>query len=129
MKPVEAYNDFLSNKRQNMSVPGFSFDVNTFEDLIDSWTPMENIPKILGCRTDDLDVFCLKVYRMNFKETYVMLSAISDSLCRKAFSNLAKAGNPTAINIVSKHFMKLEEDKQQDLNIRIVNDLNQDKEV
>lgn len=129
MQPIESYQQFLKAGRQNLSVDDLPFTVDEFENLIDSWVPMENISTILGVSGADLDRFCNKVYNLNFVETYNKLSGISDAMMRKAFSNLAKNGNATAIATVAKHFMKLEEDKQQNVCVTFVNDLKNDDEV
>lgn len=47
---------------------------------------------------------------------------------KKVIKNLGASGNATALALTSKHFMKLEEDEKKDaINIRILNDLNNDK--
>ena len=123
------YTELLQNKRENKTVPGFDFDVNTFENLIDSFTPLESIPVILGTPRASLDNFCSIVYGMNYKETYNTLSSISDMWLRRALKNLAVSGNGKAIDIVAKHFMNLDDQKAKDgINITIVNDLDKKKE-
>lgn len=127
---VPLYANMLSARRQNTRVPGFDFDVDTFENLIDCYTPYENIPLLLSGTSGkmytetDIDNFCKLVYKMDFKTTYKLLIGITDMQMRKVFKNLAASGNATAIAINAKHFMKLEEDAKNDaINIRIVNDL------
>lgn len=127
---VPLYSNMLSANRKNIHVDGFDFDVDTFENLIDNYTPMENIITILSgiCRKKitqaNLDDFCYLVYGMDFKETYKFLSGITDMYMRKVFKNLAASGNTTAMSINAKYFMKLEDDSKNDtINIRIVNDL------
>lgn len=92
-------------------VKGFEFDTNTFEDLLDNFTPMEDVHTILGITEADLDVFCKRAYGMNYKETYNALMSRAMFYNRKAFNILAKKGNQTAMNIVAKNFMKLEEEQ------------------
>ena len=48
---------------------------------------------------------------MNFKDTYHYLFQKADMYCRKAFTNLAKQGNKSAMAIVAEHFMKLGQDQ------------------
>lgn len=127
---VPLYSNMLSARRQNKQVEGFDFDVDTFENLIDCYTPYENIPLLLSGTSSkiynetDIDKFCKLVYNMDFKTTYKLLIGITDMQMRKVFKNLAACGNATAIAINAKHFMKLEDDKKNDaINIRIVNDL------
>ena len=126
-QPVYSYRDLLSRRRQNCVVEGFDFDVDTFENLIDCFTPKENISVILGVSNHDLDNFCNIVYGMEFTEAYRTLISISDMFMRKAIQNLSVSGNPTALNLASKHMLKWEKDSQtQNVSIKIVNDL--DKE-
>lgn len=130
MKPVESYKDFMNpTKRENKKPDGFNFDMDTFENLIDFFTPMENIPVILRCSWTELDDFCKICYRMNFKDTYNYLSGISDALMRGTFKKLAGMGNTSAIKIVSEHFMNLKENKSSNVNITFVNDLKDDEEA
>lgn len=126
---VPIYNDLLDPNRKNTKIYGFDFDVDTFENLIDCFTPKENIPVILGVQRSKLDVFCNRAYGMNYDEVYVRLSGITDSWSRKVIKNLSASGNSTALNIMSKHFMGLSDDnKNQGVNITIVNDLKEDGE-
>lgn len=129
MKPVESYKDFINpSKRKNKKPEGFDFDMDTFENLIDFFTPIENIPVILRCNIQTLDNFCQICYGMPFKDTYQHLSGISDALMRSTFKKLAGMGNTSAIKIVSEHFMNLKDNKTSDVNITIVNDLKEDDE-
>lgn len=115
-------------KRENKHPDGFSFDMDTFENLIDFFTPKENIPTLLRCSIKTLDEFCKICYGMNFSDTYNYLSGIADMLMRGTFKKLAAMGNTTAVKIVSEHFMNLKENKTADVNITIVNDLQDDEE-
>lgn len=128
MNDVPGFQDFLALNRQNVKLEGFNFDVNTFENLIAWWTPINEIPVILGVRSDQLDYFCNKIYHMNYKETYYKLHNIEMALTRRAIDGLSKQGNSTALNILSKHFMELEDNNQQDVHITIVNDLKSDED-
>ena len=128
MQPIQDYEKFLKADRQNFKPEGFTFDVNQFENLIDMWTPFDKIPIILKVNCDVLDKFCITVYNMNYKETYARLSGISEAIMRKAFSNLAKGGNATALSIMAKNIMKLDNDQTQNINLTIVNDLKEDDE-
>lgn len=122
------FKEALKGNRKNFQPEGFDFDVNTFEDLIETWTPIDVIPQILHCDWGCLEAFCRKVYNMNYKETYNILAGMSDALMRRAMKGLAQSGNQTALNIVAKHFMKLDEDKTQNVNITILNDLKTEEE-
>lgn len=122
--PIYSYADLLKKNRTNYKVPGFNFDVNDFENLIDAFVPEKNIRLILNCDYSTLDEFCNIVYGMQFKDTYRILSGIADMFMRQAISGLAKTGNNTALNIAAKHFMGLtEEANKESINITIVNDL------
>lgn len=129
MKPVENYKTFLKNNRTNLKPKGFDFDMDTFENLIDFFTPMDNIPLILRCSVSKLNNFCQECYNMNFEETYKYLSGITDMFMRGTFKTLASMGNSTAINTVAEHFMHLSNEQAKNgINITIVNDLKDDDE-
>lgn len=93
------------------TVDGFWFDSYLFEDLIDNFTPEEDIPIVLRVNKTELDFWCNKVYNVPFHEAYVFLSKMALFYCRKAFTNLSKSGNNTAIKTVGEHFMKLGQDQ------------------
>lgn len=99
--------------RENKVVDGFDFDSYLFEDLIDNFTPFEDIPIILRVSYTDLDFWCRRVYNMCFRDAFDFLSRKALYYCRKAYTNLSKAGNNTAIKTVGEHFMKLGQDQQR----------------
>lgn len=120
-------------KRKNIHPKGFDFDMELFEDLIDNFTPYDDIHVILNCTNADLDRFCNVCYNgMNFNEVFDYLVKRANYYNRKAFNKLSKAGNASCVGIVSKHFMKLEEeDKNKALRIQICGNIplnNNDKE-
>ena len=45
-------------------VQGFDFTRSDFEDLIDNFTPIDDIPVLLSVSKDDLDRFCFEVYNL-----------------------------------------------------------------
>lgn len=115
------------NARRNFKLRGFDFDVDTFENLVDAFVEKETIPVILGCCHADLDRFCRAVYGVDYNTAYPRLLGIADMWMRKAVTNLATSGNATALGIASKHFMKLEDDKEKaNINIVVVNDLTEE---
>ena len=117
------------NARRNFKLKGFDFDVDTFENLIDAFVEKETVPVILGCCHADLDRFCRAVYGVDYNTAYPRLLGIADMWMRKAVTNLATSGNATALGIASKHFMKLDEDKEKNaINITINNDYGVDEE-
>lgn len=127
--PVYSYRDMLRGFRENYKVKGFWFDVNTFENLIDCFTPKQTIPIILRCKHADLDRFCQVVYGMKFSEAYTFLSGLTDMFMRKAIKGHSNNGNPTAMKIAAEHFMDLKEQQEKDgINITIYNDLTSDEE-
>lgn len=127
--PVYSYRELLRSARENYKVKGFWFDVNTFENLIDCYTPKDTIPIILRCKHADLDRFCQVVYGMKFNETYTVLIGITDMFMRKAIKGHSNNGNPTAMKIAAEHFMDLREQEQKDgINITIFNDLTSSNE-
>ena len=102
--------------REVVKVPGYPDDfMETFEDYIDCFTPLENIVKIckieFGMEYRDLDNFCNVVYNMNLKESYVYLLSKADNYMRKAITELSKMGNTKALDISATHFMKLGQDE------------------
>jgi hypothetical protein len=117
------------NARRNFKLKGFDFDVDTFENLVDAFVEKETIPVILGCCHADLDRFCRAVYGVDYNTAYPRLLGIADMWMRKAVTNLATSGNATALGIASKHFMKLDDEKEKNaINITINNDYGVDEE-
>ena len=104
--------------RKPTVIDGFPPEFQEYlEDLIDSFVPLDSIPKIIKVEFDidygGIDYFCKKVYNMDFKDTYHYLFQKADMYCRKAFTNLAKQGNKSAMAIVAEHFMKLGQDENR----------------
>lgn len=129
MKQVTNYAEFIKANRENIQPEGFDFDVDMFENLIDWWTPKEEMPVLLRTTRYQLDRFCQIVYKMDFDTTYTFLSGLTTAIMRKTFSNLAASGNTTALNLTAEHFMKLKSSQNDKaVNIRIVNDLKDDDE-
>lgn len=92
--------------------------LNSFEDLIDNFTPVDDILSILNVSEKKLDSFCKKYYNMPYRDTYRDLSARAMYYNRKAFNQLAKEGNGKAIDVVAKYIMKMDEgDRNQALRI------------
>lgn len=127
MDEIKNYADVLKVKRFPLppNIKGVTWDVNTFENLIDVWTPREDILLILDTNRDTLDRFCKAVYKHNFNDTYNILTGITDVFMRRALKNQATMGNASATSIVTKHFMGLkdDEDKNANVNITFVSDL------
>ena len=107
----------------NETVPGFNFDKNDFEDLIDNFTPKDDIPILLGVTHPQLDIFCMSVYHMKFNDTYKMLLKRSELYYRKAMFNLSKSGNPTAIKIASEFYVGLGNVEGSKPHITIINNM------
>lgn len=121
---VNTYKDLIKSGRPNKIVKGFNFDVDTFENLCDAWTPKKMFPVILNCSISELNKFCNIVYNMDFDHAYDTLIGITDLWSRRAFKNLAFNGNPTALKVVAENFMKLSPTSDNsDTHITIVNDL------
>lgn len=91
----------------NQTAPGFNFTRNDFEDLIDNFTPFDDIPLLLGVKHVELDSFCSYIYNMNFKDTYDNLLRRSNLYFRKSMMNLSKSGNPTAIKVAAEYYVGL----------------------
>jgi hypothetical protein len=110
--------------RENKTVEGFNFDMDMFENMIDNFTPMEDIPLLLNVNSFELDKFCQICYNCLYKDAYDILSRRALYYDRMAFNNLAKSGNNSAINVVAKYFMKLDDDnKTKELKIQVVNSI------
>lgn len=88
-------------------IPGFDFTQNDFEDLIDNFTPIDDINVLLGVSPTDLDKFCKLCYNMNFKDTYDTLLRRANAYFRKAMFSLSKSGNPTAIKVAAEFYVGL----------------------
>ena len=107
----------------NETVPGFNFDKNDFEDLIDNFTPKDDIPTLLGVSHPQLDIFCTSVYNMKFNDTYKMLITRAQLYYRKAMFSLSKSGNPTAIKIASEFYVGLGSTEGTKPHITIINNM------
>lgn len=125
-KKPQNYSELLRSKRDQSKALDFpEIDLDMFESAIDDFTPFDNIPLLFDVSIAYLDSFCEAVYHKSFADTYRVLSGFSDTIMRKAIKGLAKSGNPTALSLAAKHFMKLDDTAQKDnINIVFVNDLN-----
>ena len=107
------------------TAPGFSFNRNDFEDLIDNFTPFDDIPILLGVSHAQLDVFCDYIYNMKFKDTYDTLLRRSHLYYRKAMMSLSKTGNPSAIKVATEFYVGLGSLDKQDSHVTIINQMPQ----
>lgn len=125
MDEIKNYSDFLnSESRRNLDTSMFPFDVDTFENLIDSFTPPELFPQLLRCERTLLDKFCEFVYHMKFDEAYSFLLGVTELFSRKAIKGLACVGNNTALKIMSEHFLGYKDSNNNaNLKVTFVNDL------
>ena len=89
------------------TAPGFNFTRNDFEDLVDYFTPFEDIPILLGIKHAELDEFCKYIYNMNYKDTYDNLIRRSHFYFRRSMMSLSKSGNPTAIKVAAEYYVGL----------------------
>lgn len=105
------------------TAPGFNFTRGDFEDLIDNFTPFEDIPTLLGVKHVELDKFCEYIYNMNYKVTYDVLLKRSNLYYRKAMMMLSKSGNPTAIKVSAEYYVGLGAVDKQDNHITIINSM------
>lgn len=97
----------LITPEEDIEVPGFVFTKGDFEDLIDNFTPFEDIPVLLCGSHAKLDEFCMFIYNMPYKETYEMLIKRAGAYFRKSMLSLSKAGNPTAIKVSAEYYVGL----------------------
>lgn len=123
-KPVIDYDEYRLNAVENRHPDGFWFDMNQFENLIDAWTPKEDILTILQTSPNELDNFCKICYGENFDRVYEILHAISTMGFRKSVTFLAKSGNSSALILAAKNFAGMQDDNQSsNVNITFKNDL------
>lgn len=126
-KPVIDYDAYRRNQVENKHPEGFWFDMDMFENLIDAWTPKEDVCTILQATHQELDAFCKECYGYDFDRTYSILKAISMMGMRKSVSTLAKAGNSSALVIAAKNFAELNDGGNDgQINITFKNDLPKD---
>lgn len=103
------------------TAPGFNFTRDDFENLIDDFTPVNDIPVLLGVKDYELDKFCNYIYNMDFKPTYEVLLKRAQLYYRKAMMSLSKSGNPSAIKIASEFYVGLGKNIDDDSRFTIVN--------
>lgn len=104
----------------DQKAPGFNFTRDDFEDLIDNFTPFEDIPILLQVKHAELDEFCNFIYNMNYKDTYDNLLRRSNFYFRKSMMNLSKSGNPTAIKVAAEYYVGLGAVDKQESKITFV---------
>ena len=131
MDEIKNYSDFLrSDERRNIDTSKFPFDVDTFENLIDCFTPIELFPNLLRTDRATLDRFCNHVYHMNFCESYEFLLGVTEAFSRKTIKGLATVGNNTALKIMAEHFLKYNDSaNNHNVNVTFLNDLQGDDNV
>lgn len=117
------FNGINNNQpKSNSTVEGIPFDQDTFENLVDCFTPKKDFHIILDCTCSDLDKFCKKVYGRNFSDTYDSLVKVSTALWGQTINKLARLGNQTAIKyIIDEHMSRT--NKNNELKITICSDL------
>lgn len=119
----------LEREGRDRSPEGFDFDADDIEQLVDSFTPKDEIPLILEATAKQMDEFCRIAYGMDWTLAYDRLFAKSMQLSRQMISYLAKEGHTKALEIVARNFMKLDQDgKARSLRIQVVNDLDDEEE-
>lgn len=131
LPPISDYISFIKANRNPDAFKGsFPFTVNMFENLIDAFVPFEQIPFLLNTNKQTVEIFCQKVYNMDFNHVYLFLSGISRFASVKVLKNLYKTGNQTAIKAINENFLGLKPDNSDsnNLNITFVSDLNDNKE-
>lgn len=89
----------------------FNLSKDDFETLVAYFTPKDDILKILGTNSGDMDLWCKNNYSLSFDEVYDNLLALARAQGRMMITRLANAGNNTAMGIFSKHFAKYEEEQ------------------
>ena len=107
----------------DQTAPGFNFTRNDFEDLVDYFTPFEDIPILLGVKHAELDEFCKYIYNMNYKDTYDNLIRRSEFYFRRSMMSLSKSGNPTAIKVAAEFYVGLGAVDKQEQKITIINSM------
>ncbi|WP_281512171.1 hypothetical protein [Mammaliicoccus vitulinus] len=125
MNEVKNYSEFLKNDRQIDNIDSFKFTIEEFENLIDLWTPFDEIPVLLRTTLQTLDDFCKQVYNMPFKDTYLYLTGITNLFMRKCHKSLAQKGHIGGLQRTDI-YMGLNNTPESNVNITIVNDLPND---
>lgn len=120
---VVQFRDFLNPDRRNISFPELGFDIDTFENLCADFNPEDEILNGLSVNRETMNQVCKKVYGMPFHETYLKLSGIAKMLTRKAYNNLAKSGNASAMAI-QQSYLNLGNNSSNSQPIQIVLDIN-----
>lgn len=116
------YRAHLIKSQSDVSVEGFNFTKSEFEDLIDNFTPTNDIPILLGVSKKDLDKFCLSVYNSDFMTSYSALLAQSKLIRRKVIRKLADEGNNVALKQISE-ISGVGKESSQDINITVLSNV------
>lgn len=120
---VPLFDNFLGESRRRMAEhPEFDLDIDLFENLIADFNPEDDVILCVGKDRKYLDNFCKTIYGMDFHQTFFKLSGISKALTRRVYNKLAKAGNPTAMNI-QQSYLKLAQEADAAKPINIVVDI------
>lgn len=116
------YRAHLIKSSSDIAVEGFSFTKSDFEDLIDNFTPIDDIPVLLGCSKADLNVFCLSIYNADFSSAYAGLLAQAKVYHRKIIRKLAGEGNTMALKQLPE-LSGVAKESPNDISITILNDV------
>lgn len=113
----------LIRRQEDVGVEGFAFTKSDFEDLIDSFTPKQDIPTILGVGVADLDRFCNVIYGMKYNETYQALLMQANYCWRSAIKVLARSGNAQAMKQMAEITGIGKEDATERVQINFMSDV------
>lgn len=91
------YERHLIKRQSNVAVEGFSFTKDDLENLIDNFTPPDDIHILLGTNERYLDEFCLTIYGLRFQDAYLALLKQAQYYVRSSIFLLARLGNNTAL--------------------------------
>lgn len=111
--------EFLSN---------FHFDYGDILYAESCFTKKDSIPDLLTCTKQDLDEYCIRLFRKNWDNVHLALAcAYRNETIDGVFRKHADEGNSTAMSIMANGVMRLnEEEDRKEMTIRIVSDLDEE---
>lgn len=106
----------------------FPFDYGDVLYAESCFTKKDAIPELLGCTKQDLDEYCVRLFRKNWDNVHLALAcAYRNETISEVFRKHADEGNSTAMSILANGVMRLnEEEDRKEMTIRIVSDLDEE---
>lgn len=116
----------LIKRSSNIAVEGFNFTKDDFENLIDNFTPPDDIHILLGTNEEGLDIFCLTIYGLRFEDAYHALLKQAQYYVRSSIMFLARMGNNTALKQQSEITGIGKEQQDQQISISFIDNVPSD---